>query len=77
MRTGFPDPAAAPQIHASNTKRIGTPFPLSLDKYSILIDIRELRTMSDPTYHAQPIARGVAIHLADFPAMRREIAAAA
>jgi len=48
-----------------------------LDKYSILIDIRELRTMSDRTYHAQPIARGVAIHLADIPAMRREIAAAA
>jgi hypothetical protein len=47
------------------------------DKYSILIDIRELRTMSDRTYHAQPISRGVAIHLADIPAMRREIAAAA
>jgi len=48
-----------------------------VDKYSILIDIRELRTMSDRTYHAQPIAHGVAIHLADIPAMRREIAAAA
>ena len=77
MRTGFPDPPAIPQIHAANSRRIGTLFPLLVDKYSILIDIRELRTMSDRTYHAQPIARGAAIHLADIAARRREIAAAA